>query len=54
MLRWFIICFVIALITAALGFSGLAGAASGLVIMLFFIFIILFVIGLIMHLVRKV
>lgn len=53
MLRWAIIFFVIAIIAAVLGFGGIAGAASGIATLLFYVFIILFVIGLIMHLVRK-
>ena len=53
MLRWAIIFFVIAIVAAVLGFGGIAGAASGIATLLFYVFIALFVIGLIMHLVRK-
>ncbi|WP_419816947.1 DUF1328 domain-containing protein [Glacieibacterium sp.] len=52
MLRYALIFLVIALIAAALGFGGLAGTAVGIAKLLFYIFIILFVVGLIMHLVR--
>lgn len=53
MLRWAIIFFVTALVAAVLGFGGIAGAASGIATMLFYIFIVLFVFGLILHWVRK-
>lgn len=53
MLRWAIIFFVVAIVAGVLGFGNIAGAASGIATWLFFIFIILFVIGLIMHLVKK-
>lgn len=53
MLRWAIIFFVIALVAAVLGFGGIVGAASGIATLLFYIFIVLFVIGLVLHLVRK-
>lgn len=53
MLRWAIIFFAIALVAAVLGFGGIAGAASGIATMLFYIFIVLFVTGLILHWVRK-
>lgn len=54
MLRWAIIFFVIAIVAGALGFGGMAGPATSIAVILFYIFVILFVIGLIMHLVRKV
>lgn len=53
MLRWAITFFVIALVAAVLGFGDIAGATSGIATLLFYVFIVLFVIGLILHLVRK-
>ncbi len=52
MLRYALIFLVVALIAGALGFGGIAGAASGIATILFYIFIALFVVGLIMHLAR--
>ena len=51
MLRYALIALVIALVAGALGFGGIAGAASQIAIILFWIFVVLFVVGLIMHLV---
>ena len=50
MLRYALIFLVVALIAGALGFGGIAGASVGIAKILFYIFIILFVVGLIMHL----
>lgn len=47
MLYYAVVFFVIALIAAALGFGGLAGAATGIAKILFFVFLILFVVSLI-------
>jgi uncharacterized membrane protein YtjA (UPF0391 family) len=52
MLRYALIFLVVALVAGLLGFGGLAGAAVGIAKILFYIFIILFVVGLVMHLVR--
>ncbi len=52
MLRYALIFLVIALIAGVLGFGGIAGASMGIAKILFWIFIILFVVGLIMHLAR--
>jgi uncharacterized membrane protein YtjA (UPF0391 family) len=52
MLRWALIFLVIALIAAALGFGGIYVAAAGIAKILFYIFVVLFVISLIMHLAR--
>ena len=38
---------IIALIAAALGFGGIAGAATGFAQMLFFVFLVLFVLSLV-------
>ena len=39
MLRWALIFFVVALIAAGLGFTGLAGAAAGIAKILFWLFV---------------
>jgi len=46
MLHWAIVFLIIGIIAAILGFTGIAGAAIGIAKILFFIFIALFVIGL--------
>lgn len=51
MLRYALIFFVVAIVAAALGFGGIAGTASSIAVVFFWIFIILFVVGLVMHLV---
>jgi uncharacterized membrane protein YtjA (UPF0391 family) len=48
MLRWAISFFIIAIIAAALGFGGLAGAATDIAKFLALIFVVLFVIALVM------
>lgn len=52
MLRWAFIFLIVALAAAILGFGGIAGAAAGVAKVLFFVFLLLFIVGLIMHLVR--
>jgi uncharacterized membrane protein YtjA (UPF0391 family) len=52
MLRYALIFLVVALVAGLLGFGGLAGASIGIAKILFYLFIVLFVVGLIMHLVR--
>jgi uncharacterized membrane protein YtjA (UPF0391 family) len=47
MLRWILIFLVLALVAAALGFGGIAGAAADIARILFWVFIILFILGLI-------
>lgn len=51
MLKWALIFFVVALVAAALGFGGLASAASGIAVILFWVFlavtVILFLVGLV-------
>jgi uncharacterized membrane protein YtjA (UPF0391 family) len=46
MLSWALTFLVIALIAAALGFGGIAGTATGIAKILFFVFLVLFVISL--------
>ena len=53
MLYWALIFLVIALIAAYLGFGAAAFAAAGIAKRLFVVFIILFIIGLIMHFGRR-
>jgi uncharacterized membrane protein YtjA (UPF0391 family) len=52
MLRWILIFLVFAIVAGALGFTGIAGASIGIAQTLFYIFLILFVISLIVHLSR--
>lgn len=47
MLSWALTFLIIALIAAALGFGGIAGAATGIAKILFFVFLIAFVISLV-------
>lgn len=46
MLRWAITFFVIALLAAALGFGGIAGAAAGIAQIFFWVFVVLFLLSL--------
>jgi len=52
MLRWILTFLVIAIVAGALGFTGVAGTSMGIAQTLFYIFLVLFVISLIVHLVR--
>ncbi|MBE2283872.1 MAG: DUF1328 domain-containing protein [Prosthecobacter sp.] len=45
MLHYTIVFLVVALIAAALGFSGVAGTATGIAQILFFVFLVLFLIS---------
>ena len=45
MLSWALTFLVIALIAAALGFGGIAGTATGIAKILFFVFLVLFAIS---------
>jgi uncharacterized membrane protein YtjA (UPF0391 family) len=53
MLRMAIAFFVIALIAAVLGFSGIAIATAGIAKILFYIFLVLFLLSLVSHLIRR-
>ena len=53
MLRWALIFFVVALLAAVLGFTGIAIAAAGVAKILFYIFVILFVLSLLGHVARR-
>ncbi len=52
MLRWALIFFVVAIIAAAFGFTGIAAGMTEIAKILFFLFLILFVVSLIFGLVR--
>ena len=52
MLRWALIFLVAALVLGLLGFTSIAGAAIGIAKLLFYVFVVLFLISLVMHLVR--
>ena len=49
MLSWAIIFFILALVAAFFGFSGIAGTAAGIAKVLLLLFAIAFVVSLIMH-----
>lgn len=53
MLRWAIGFFVVALIAALFGFTGIAVAAAGIAKILFFIFLVLFLLALVGGMVRR-
>jgi uncharacterized membrane protein YtjA (UPF0391 family) len=52
MLGWALTFLVVALIAGVLGFTSVAGAAMGIAKILFWVFLILFVASLVVHLVR--
>jgi uncharacterized membrane protein YtjA (UPF0391 family) len=53
MLRWALAFFIIALVAAIFGFGGIALAAAGIAKILFFLFLVLFLLSLIGHLLRR-
>ena len=53
MLRWALTFFIVALVAALLGFTGIAVAAAGIAKILFYIFLILFVVSLVVSLMRR-
>ena len=53
MLYYALVFFVIALLAAFLGFGGLAVAFAGIAKILFYLFIVLFVVSLVMHVGRR-
>jgi uncharacterized membrane protein YtjA (UPF0391 family) len=53
MLSWALTFFIIALIAAFLGFGGVAIAAAGIAKILFYVFLILFVVSLLGHALRR-
>jgi uncharacterized membrane protein YtjA (UPF0391 family) len=54
MLRWSLAFFMVAILAALLGFSGIAVASAGIAKILFFIFLLLFLVTLVGHLVRRI
>lgn len=53
MLNWALLFFVIALLAAVLGFTGVAVAAAGLAKILFYIFLVLFLVSLLSSALRR-
>ena len=53
MLRWAMSFFVVALLAAVFGFTGIALAAAGIAKILFYIFVILFALSLLGHVARR-
>lgn len=53
MLYYALVFFVIALLAAFLGFGGIAVAFAGIAKILFYLFIVLFVVSLVMHVGRR-
>lgn len=51
-LHWALVFFVVAVVAAIFGFSGIAAAAVGIAKVLFFLFVVLFFIFLIVGLIR--
>ena len=54
MLNWALTFFLVALLAAIFGFTGIALAAAGVAKILFFVFLILFLVSLIAHVSRRV
>ena len=52
MLRWALIFLVVGLVAGLFGFTSIVGPAIGLAKLLFYVFVVLFLISLVMHLVR--
>lgn len=53
MLYWAVVFFVIALLAAILGFTGIALAAAGIAKILFVVFLVLFLASLVGHTMRR-
>jgi uncharacterized membrane protein YtjA (UPF0391 family) len=53
-LRWALAFFILALVAALLGFTGIAVAAAGIVKIIFYLFLALFVISILGHLLRRI
>jgi uncharacterized membrane protein YtjA (UPF0391 family) len=54
MLNWALMFFVIALLAAVFGFTGIAVASAGIAKILFFLFLVLFLVSLVAHVMRRV
>jgi uncharacterized membrane protein YtjA (UPF0391 family) len=53
MLNWALAFFLIAILAAVLGFSGIAIASAGIAKILFFVFLVIFLITLVMGVARR-
>jgi uncharacterized membrane protein YtjA (UPF0391 family) len=53
MLPWAVMFFVVALVAALFGFGGIAIAAAGIAKILFYLFLILFLVTFVGHLLRR-
>lgn len=53
MLRWAVTFFLVAILAGVLGFGGIAGAASDIARLLFFVFIVMFVLSFFGHVARS-
>jgi uncharacterized membrane protein YtjA (UPF0391 family) len=53
MLYWALMFFVVALVAALFGFTGISLAAAGVAKILFFVFLVLFLVSLIAHAARR-
>jgi uncharacterized membrane protein YtjA (UPF0391 family) len=53
MLRWALAFFIVAIIAGVLGFTGIALATAGIAKLLFYLFVILFLVSLVGHLLRR-
>lgn len=54
MLRWALIFLILAILAAIFGFGMAAAAFAGVAKLLFYVFLVIFVVSLIMHLTRTV
>jgi len=54
MLNWALLFFVVALLAGVFGFAGISLAAAGIAKILFFLFLVLFLVSLVAHVVRRV
>ena len=52
MLKWALIFFLVSVVAGLFGFTGIAVGAAEISKILFFVFLVLFVVSLVMHLVR--
>lgn len=53
MLRWAVIFFIVAIIAAVFGFGNISESATSIARILFFVFLLLFVLGLVFGLKKK-
>ena len=53
MLYWAAVFFIIAIIAAVLGFGSVAGTASSIAVILFWVFVVLFIVSLLAGVVRR-